>query len=633
MRNELQTIIEQLEQTSRVGFLFGKGKVVQQTTSQLAQVDAFISALETDKESLSSNLSNTKEQLSQSESNLEQTQVNLKITENKFLEQSDTLESVRRSLKRKEKEFDELDDELFDTQGELNTTKKDLKETQNKFEFLQEEHNVLSEEHEYLKSDFKKYRENTILREQLVGTLISAKNESPHLLAFKNILQNDFLAFAAKESSLEDEAGALLKLQQIANELEIVSAFPEFHSARTIAVGGGFSAGKSEFISSFFSDKLMKLPSSIEPTTAIPTYVVNSKGKKNQLIGVNKTGGTVNLTEIDPNLSHKLNHQFIQSFKFKLKDIMPYMFLTTKLAYKNICFVDTPGYNPNSSKGSHTEDDSVIAKEYVKDAEALIWLVGADANGTIPRTDINFLKEVLGTNKKPVYFVLNKADLRAESDVKKIQEEFVRVLKDANIRYDGISAYNSIEGKELTFYQKGKKLGDFLTSLDRSSNKQTEILRKLYEVETSYQFAIKKEIKERKALAEALDDISFNLNMANFKRGNHKIYDQLDEISSRFTTNLLEDHLNQLSKLMDEFTLVINNLFGKRSSVKRPNIDMDKIEIEAFDFELEAVEDESEENKSEENELSAGESELNKKVDPLSSLYSNIWHLFGGVKS
>ena len=148
----------------------------------------------------------------------------------------------------------------------------------------------------------------------------------------------------------------------------------------------------------------------------------------------------------------------MRSFNFPLKSIMPYMFLTTEFNYEHICFVDTPGYNPT---GSHTAEDMAVAKEFVANAEALIWLVGADVNGTLPRTDIQFLKNVLGKSKKPVYFVLNKADVKPEADIVKIIKEFSQVLEREKIAYIGISAYDSLEGKGLLYY-KGKVKRIFL---------------------------------------------------------------------------------------------------------------------------------------------------------------------------
>ena len=120
--------------------------------------------------------------------------------------------------------------------------------------------------------------------------------------------------------------------------------------------------------------------------------------------------------------------------------------------------------------------------------------------------------------------------------------------------------------------------------MNKSSNKQDEILRKLYEVERDYQFAIKKDIKQRKAIEKALDNIAFDLNEANFKQGQHKVYDQLEIVAASFNTKTEEKHLKNLEKIMTNFTNVINHMFGKVSQVKRPNINIDDIEVEGFEF-------------------------------------------------
>lgn len=763
MRNELKNISENIDQTSRLGYLFGKRKVVNMLTEQLTKVEENITALEaekakieadlakheedlvltqqelsdslthfnhlsvqyteiqatlkqaeeniatlktqkanvendlvqkqadydqlqteytqlsSEKSNLDRQLAETQEKLKQEHSNITQLQseksaletelvqhknelvkLNDELTvqekrytllteefaqlqtekekveaeksafESQFAQQSETLESIKRNLKRKETEIDDLNDEIDDLSNDLSKMKKALLEAEDNYanllndnQILQQEHQKLQAAHEHLGKTFDEEQATTKLRETLVGKLLSAKNDNVHLNSFRQILHNEFLPFAAEESSLQNEAGALLKLQEIEKELSMISGLPAFHSARTIAVGGGFSAGKSEFISSFFKNKALKLPSSIEPTTAIPTYVVNQANKdknrkqtKTNLIGINTSGATVDLLKIDPNLTQKLSHQFMRSFNFPLKIIMPYMFLTTELTYEHICFVDTPEYNPT---GSHTAEDMNIAKEFVSNSEALIWLVGADANGTIPRTDIKFLKEILEKSKKPVYFVLSKADLKHKSDVVKILNEFNRVLERERINFAGISAYNSMDGKEVQYWHSKKNLNDFLTSMNKSSNKQSEILQKLYEVEYAYQFAIKKDIKQRKTIAKVLDNISFNLNMENFKRGNHMIYDQLDTVASYFNTSAEEEHLKTLEKLMTNFTHVINQMFGKVSQIKRPNVNIDHIEIEEFQFE-ESLDDIKE--------LEVIRSEIRKVSDEFAGVISSIQSLF-----
>ena len=50
-----------------------------------------------------------------------------------------------------------------------------------------------------------------------------------------------------------------------------------------IALGGGFSSGKSSFLNELMGKQV--LPSDIDPSTSVPTYIV--KGGKHEVIGVN----------------------------------------------------------------------------------------------------------------------------------------------------------------------------------------------------------------------------------------------------------------------------------------------------------------------------------------------------------
>lgn len=474
----------------------------------------------------------------------------------------------KRNALRYKKDYEQADNELFEAQEALGKAQHDLTKKDQEVKGLA---NTLekSKKQQHVIQD--KLRDIE-LRETLVGCLIVAKNENPDVQAFDDILHGDFMEFANEESSLAEEATAVLKLQSISDELHLISAFSAFHTKRTVAVAGGFSAGKSEFISSLFDDEdEMRLPSSLEPTTAIPTYVMNHEDDEaSSLIGVSSQGGTINLTEIDRNIDRKLTHQFVQDFKFPLKDIMPYMFLTRKLPYQNLCFVDTPGYNPASGKGLSTEYDVEVAQTYVKNAEALIWLVGADANGTIPKTDIEFIQK-LELNDRPIYFVLNKADLKAPTDIDAIIENFQQVLDDANIPFSGICAYNAIDG--VVLQQTGMELATFLQSIDKPSDKYEELTKRIYEVHGMYQTAITKDMESRENLAQVINTISLDLAEANFKSGTDEIYDRLDDIEAQFDTKLHKQQLQTLEKVTEAFVSAVRQIFGKVDDVSESSSD------------------------------------------------------------
>ena len=71
---------------------------------------------------------------------------------------------------------------------------------------------------------------------------------------FENVIKNEFLEFANSEKSLAEEAEVLMKLQEVKEQLNIISTFPEINNKTVVAIGGGFSAGKSTFLNSFIKE-------------------------------------------------------------------------------------------------------------------------------------------------------------------------------------------------------------------------------------------------------------------------------------------------------------------------------------------------------------------------------------------
>lgn len=224
--------------------------------------------------------------------------VKIPILENEFTKHKNKIEKEINSLTNKSSQ---LSKKLGDTTKEYHTVINEFEEHKEK---SKEKINILNTKH------------------KLVSSLLNAKSTNEGLSLYKETLYKEFLEFANSESSLANEAEAILQLQSIEKELELITAYPDLYKKNTIAVGGGFSAGKSEFISSFFNSNI-KLPVGIEPTTAIPTYVMNNKDTK--LIGCSHKGGAIDLSKIDSDFQSKLSHGFIKSFSFNLKEIMPFI--------------------------------------------------------------------------------------------------------------------------------------------------------------------------------------------------------------------------------------------------------------------------------------------------------------------
>lgn len=417
------------------------------------------------------------------------------------------------------------------------------------------------------------------LRQNLVSSLLSAQNENEGVAAFYHTLYNDFSTFANSENSVEDEAQVMLDLQEIGKELKMISAYPEFYQKCIVAVAGGFSAGKSEFISSLFSEGNFRLPIGIEPTTAIPTYVLNNDEGKTSVLGCSNSGGLIDLLQLDPQLQSKLSHNFIRSFGFNLKSIMPFLFLTTPFAYKYLCVIDTPGYNPSDAEGSFQNEDIKTAEEFIHNAEALVWLIGLDSNGTIAKSDLDFLDKVSQEIEKPLYVVLNKADLRPQSQLEEIMEKLVDTLDDYGIDVVGISAYSSILKQEFCYHN--QSLMEFLENLDKPSNKmQKNIMQKLYAIDQKYQEGILRNVKENKQIITALKGIELDLLQAGNDDGYSLASERFSKLQSLFSSKHHQEQLKTLEKITTKFADSINSVFGKISKTKRKVLTIDDIELD-----------------------------------------------------
>lgn len=400
-----------------------------------------------------------------------------------------------------------------------------------------------------------------VLKENLISLLLNTKIENSSANEFSKLIKEEFIPFANEESSLKEEAQALLKLQEIGRELNLVASEPEFYSKRTVAIAGGFSAGKSEFISSLFTTNTLHLPSGIQPTTAIPTYVMNSNNGALSIDAFNHKGAKVDLLQISPDFYNNLSHEFLQMFKFNLRELMPNVFLSLPMKFKHLCFIDTPGYNPSETNAGVTGEDIYVARAYSQRADILIWLIGLDANGTIPKTDLDFLSQIAENEQnKKIYIVLNKADLRPKSNIDDVIDQVEETLDDYDIEVEGISAYSSILKTEIAYRKTA--LFDFLERVNTEVDKRTQILDQLFEVDKQYQVAILTKIREYQSMRNLLDSLPLNEDNG---------LDKLEELKRYFSEYKLRKQLKRLEEVSLKLENAINNIFNYQGNTSQRN--------------------------------------------------------------
>ena len=438
-----------------------------------------------------------------------------------------------------------------------------LEETMAKAKDLAKTNEVLKNQNEVLTRDRDELflqKNNLLFQQRLIAKLLSDKDKNEHLKAFHKLIYEDFMDFANSEDSLPNEAQMFIKLQNIERELQV--AISCVYNKNIIAVAGSFSSGKSAFISSFFADKSIALPQDIKPSTAISTFVLD--GASVGLYGVSNDGDEVNLSELDGEIHKKMNHELIQNFGFRLKKLMPFMMLRAPLKdeAKHLCFIDTPGYNPATNE--QTKDDEASAREFLADANALIWLISAQA-GTISQSDLEFLN-TLDLSDKKLFILLNKADSKPQSQLKEIALKIAETLDGYGLDYEGISAYDSRKGEEKLFEKLSLK--DFLSTQDKATNLQKNLVLRLYEVRDAYKNAIKAKQATRAKLESELHSLEGDLSAT---RVDEKHFTRLKEIQRYFKDDgNSKEQLNKLEKSIAAMKGIIDEIFGKQLVLNEP---------------------------------------------------------------
>ncbi|GAA7532866.1 acyl carrier protein [Helicobacter pylori] len=395
-------------------------------------------------------------------------------------------------------------------------------------------------------------------RYDLIARILNAKMENKGLEEYQCILDNEFLEFASGVDSLKEKEIALLELQEIKKELQLVASYPSLFQKSMVAVGGGFSAGKSSFLNNVLG---LKLPIGLDKTTAIPTYCL--KGKKEVLMGFSQNGGMVELPHL------KFDHQFLESLGFNLKEIMPFMLLSApSVPFEFLCFIDTPGYNPGNQ--GYTGGDKEASKESLKHAKHILWFISCERGG-IEKSDLDYLQELYEEGKQ-VFIVLSRADRRTKSQLEEVAKQIKETLKDNGIEFLGICAYSATRYQEYKEFSEKSPVFDslekFLTELNKKGEKQNEILKVLYEVGLAYEKAIQQDADKFKRYQDALHSIKLDLMQKGFDDFSDASFNKIESLKKEFSEQdrSKRENLEKLNQVINLFKKSIDKVFDRVSA-------------------------------------------------------------------
>lgn len=413
----------------------------------------------------------------------------------------------------------QLRQEFANSLTQLQQSKADLTALRSEHALLESSHTTLAGENSALQDTQKQLQgvhnrlvgETEILRNQLAQSRASEADMQQRYALVERILKSEPLlnpALSELQHWLSSEfvqelqqlelpsdftAQALLQAQAIGMHVELLAESPALHDKFLVAVAGGFNSGKSSFVSSFMGPETASLlATGIQPVTAIPTYVM--PGGRLSIQGHSYKRASVPL---DKETYGRLSHEFLARMGFNLKQIMPFVVIEAPMRQiEHMAFIDMPGYDSAASAEAHTAGDRKTAGAALAEADAVIWLVGADTNGTLPADDLEFLLD--HANNKPLYVVINKADQRSAEHLKSVLLDIQNLLEDNGLRYAGISAYSSILGEEL--FHCGQSIAevfqhwDHISSAAAAVHKEFDVLMNRLEAASQTAHAISEDV-------------------------------------------------------------------------------------------------------------------------------------------
>ena len=270
----------------------------------------------------------------------------------------------------------------------------------------------------------------------------SGNNMKVDLSRIEKII-NDKIPETLKKNAPEDFYELYMDFKSEYEKFRDFILYDKLIGKNIIALGGGFSSGKSSFLNALMGKSV--LPADIDPSTSVPTYIV--KGEKHEVVGINVFDSKV---QMQPRDIKKIAHGFGElendddekvTESVKLGHVLESIFFSTPLhQYDNIAFLDTPGYSKPDSEKYSAKTDEQISRGQLNSSNYILWFVQADA-GTITEEDIKFIKTL--RQDIPMLIVVNKADKKNLSDLKDIITKIKSTLDIKGVHYVNVFAFTS----------------------------------------------------------------------------------------------------------------------------------------------------------------------------------------------
>ena len=221
--------------------------------------------------------------------------------------------------------------------------------------------------------------------------------------------------------------------------------FNQLIGKKVIALGGGFSSGKSTFLNSFLRTGRI-LPTDINPSTSVPAYVIYGEAEKAGAVNAFSAKIDMEISDVK-SIAHDFGKDEDSSEEFSLGHLLRSIFVATpKQSYSNIAFLDTPGYSKPDTENYSAKTDEKIARSQLNASDYILWFISADS-GTISVDDLKFLTEL--DKNIPKWIIINKADKAPNTNVLNEMKSAVKsAVNGSGIKIEDIFTFSRREDTE-----------------------------------------------------------------------------------------------------------------------------------------------------------------------------------------
>ena len=240
------------------------------------------------------------------------------------------------------------------------------------------------------------------------------------------LIHHDLLALA-RQASPDDFADLYLDFTRELRRFREFAAYPALAGKTVVAFGGAFSAGKSSLVNALIGQPLMVVE--VDPTTALPAYVL--AGQDDAIHALNSQGLRVTLTDDE---FASLTHDEHAVYGSEVARALSAAFVVRReFPWRNLAFIDTPGYSGQRSGGGRT--DASVSAAQLNSAHAIVWVVNLK-QGVLPESDIAFLSRL--DPAIPKLIVASRADQLAEADRAAVLQRIADTLAARNLPVLGV---------------------------------------------------------------------------------------------------------------------------------------------------------------------------------------------------